>query len=324
MFEYRWKTCSNITKFASKLARGETRDCSQSGCPSKLTSLDFSMKRDLTAYDGEGFVSDTPKTKKTRKPVTGRSQSAPAAQTAWGTTALPLNWTYVSDLSDPTWTLLENDASVICLIYSLLDINTAGPQGLAYSFAGAQKNDKVRDHFNACTAAMKTAHKATDVTEATGEIAAAIGMLSEAKYRNYNMIWGFDEHSGTGFDQIWSHGKNYVVVEAKGPNQLLSTSVFTPRDYDQMDVGWIVDRLFRMCAGAGATIANQIIGDLSLTKADAYPHWGGASKSYSGCTQGTSPAGTLHGVTIQAKWEADRTLSYRILRTHTYDFSKVP
>jgi hypothetical protein len=112
----------------------------------------------------------------------------------------------------------------------------------------------IHKHFNAAYKAMlDKKHSSHAVTEATGEIGAALYMLTHYEPYGYQMVWGFGEHSGPGIDQIWHkthNGRDYfVIVEAKGPTAHLNQNTFDTTGTDlglQMSQDWIIDRLGRM------------------------------------------------------------------------------
>lgn len=118
-------------------------------------------------------------------------------------------------------------------------------------------------HYQKATALMTKPKTNTDVTEATGEIAAAYAISQNPTYAGFVIQWGLGQHAGAGIDQIWKRcdgtSITYLIVEAKGPGQILRRDVFAPTGVgDQMSKAWIVDRLARMLNDKGGQLAGKI------------------------------------------------------------------
>jgi len=252
----------------------------------------------------------------------GRSRAAPPI-VRWPCPNMSEHVQYVRNpKTHPVWT--NPGPADIRLPFKHLDVTTIGLQGLIIDFMPLSRTPSARAHFDAITTAMTTPRKGQDITEAVGEAAAA--MAAMALHRGFEMLWGFDVHSGAGIDQIWwnndSRSPCYLVVEAKGPNAGLSSGALgNPRGYGQMEPLWVIDRLGRMRGGAGAAVADQILRDLALRIIVAHPSFGGGIKSYYGCVpdKGKQRIGTLVGLTVTARWQADGMLGYTFKR-HKYNF----
>jgi hypothetical protein len=322
MTTYRCRSCDQVFD-APRIARGATVPCPSCATPVTAKYLDFQTDDKYTDADFE----PPPKRLKVRVvKAIGRSLSAPSF-TAWPLGNMATGLTYVKDVAnDPLWS--NPGASDIRLPFSLLDTSATTLQGLIIDFAEANRSPKVRAHFDACTDQMLTSSKAADVTEAVGEVATAMGVLSHATYRNYGLLWGFDEHSGTGIDQIWWNGNlnapHYLIVEAKGPNQDLHVDVFGPAGLNQMEAGWVCDRLGRMQSGGGtgSALAGRIISQL---KKEAFvpthlAGFKGSSKSYYALrtTSTGVRTATISGLTMQAEWRADGMLTGKVIHTHDF------
>lgn len=317
---YRCPTCDQSANLPT-IPRGITVPCPTANCNQNLTNKNRDYQDDLNPP--LPLIGARRPRKILRVSAPGRSSSAPPPPnlTSWPRPTMPQGLSYCASLFDPVWTGMGQ--TDIGFAYNKLDLAVGGMQGLVLSFADANRDAEVRAHFDACTAFMVRNHKTTDATEATGEIAAAMGMLS--RHPGYAMLWGFHKHSGAGIDQIWwnqdqTHPR-YLVVEAKGPGQTLSTNPFWPTGYGQMEEDWVVDRLARMRSGAGQTLANRIIGELGIAIHTAVPNYLGSSTSYYGATMGVQGPARLSGVTIAARWLPSGKPSYRVVSTHQYSFS---
>jgi len=171
---------------------------------------------------------------------------------------------------------------------------------------------------------MAAPKKPQDVTEAVGEAAAAMAVMTA--FPAYELLWGFDVHSGAGIDQIWWNADaahpHYLVVEAKGPGASLGEGALdNPPGYEQMEKLWVIDRLGRMRSGVGGPLANRILADLALDITVALPNYNKGMKSYYGCARssGKLPTGTLSGLTVTAQWGADAMLG-GVSGAHAYVF----
>lgn len=302
------------TKCGAPLAKGGT-------CLRTLTHRNRVV--DDRKYDKYDFVSFKPKVKSTFTVIhVGRSKAAPPI-TTWPFASMSKSVTYVSNTTtDTAWTAPA--ASDIRLPFKALNILQLGLHGLVISCPALNNTPSARAHFDAITQAMASPKKAQDITEAVGEAAAAMCVM--AKYPGYELLWGFDVHSGAGIDQIWwdqdASNPHYLVVEAKGPGAGLSSGALgNPSGYEQMEKLWVIDRLGRMRSGAGATLANRILADLALDVVVALPYYNGGSKSYYGCqaAKGKVATATVSGLTVTARWLADGMLDGS-WKTHAYTF----
>jgi hypothetical protein len=309
-----------------KLARGQTQKCTgidslNAVCGQTLTHRDAVY--DTKKYDKMNFISG----KKTPTPKVhvfhiARSNSAPP-NTVWPFPGMSNHVTYVPDIkTHVTWQAPA--VTDILLPFKSLCLMSVAQQGLIIDFPDLAATPSARAHFDAITLAMTTPLKAQDVTEAVGEASAAMAVIK--KHPGYILQWGFDVHSGAGIDQIWfnddAKNPHYLIVEAKGPTATLNSGALgNPVGYEQMEKLWIIDRLARMLNGVGKNVAQTILDHLALDTAVALTGWGGASKNYYGCTaqKGKAAIGTLSGLTVTAKWQADGMLSGKG-KTHAYTF----
>lgn len=314
------------TKHDINLARGQSTTCKATKAD-KSTCFEVLTHRNRVAddkkYDKLDFQAMRTKVKPKYSVLhVGRSKSAPPV-TTWPLPHMSLYVRYVRNTSlDPSWS--TPGPADILLPFKHLDILYMGLQGLIIDFQPLGQTPSARAHFDAITSAMTTPKKNQDITEAVGEAAAAMAAMTLCP--KFELLWGFDVHSGAGIDQIWWNNDpanpSYVVVEAKGPNASLSSGALgNPPGYEQMEKLWIIDRLAHMRSGKGAKVANQILNHLALDITAALPNYGGASKTYHGCaaTKGKLPVGTLDGLTVTAQWQADGMLSYTP-KWHKYTF----
>lgn len=231
--------------------------------------------------------------------------------------------TYVANIkTDVAWTAPAS--TDVLLPFKALNVLSITQQGLIISFPALSVTPSACSHFDAITVAMTTPKKGQDVTEAVGEAAAAMVVMT--KYPAYRLLWGFDVHSGAGIDQIWCDmdpsNPHYLVVEAKGPTASLSSGALgNPVGYEQMEKLWVIDRMGRMLSGSGGTLATTILDHLALDVVVAIKNHGGSTKNYYGCvaTPKKAAVGTLSGLTVTAQWQSDGMLSGKF-KSHTYTF----
>lgn len=322
MTQYRCKTC-DIIHDLPPILRGMTNPCITPHCNGQISHRN--RYTDPNPYAHVSFATAKVSKSSTGLSLPGRSASAPPPPnlTSWPSQNMPNGLVYCKDLNDQAWTgATDTD---ILLAYNLLDLNTQGIQGLVINFPNANRDIEVRKHFDTCTGAMITPKTSTATTEATGEIAAAMWVLSQNTYNGFKMVWGFHVHSGAGIDQIWYNNDPnhpvYLVVEAKGPGASLSQNLFQPTGYGQMEEDWVVDRLAHM-KNNHATLYNQIVGDLGLTIAVKHPNYNGSTKSYYHASQmANNRKGKMAGVTVEAKWLSSGMLSHKVASRHPYTFS---
>lgn len=307
------------------LGRGQRRLCGapyKSGtCTHYLTYRDKSYKN---RYDKFSFAS-------ARKPVSkpnvmiihvSRSKSAPP-MASWPFLGMSNAITYVSSTTSSMFWSAPGPTDIL-LPFKSLNVLMMGSQGMIIDYPLLSAFPSARAHFDAITLSMTNAAKAQDITEAVGEAAAAMYVMGH--YTGYELLWGFDVHSGAGIDQIWwdknTSNPHYLIVEAKGPTAGLSLGALgNPPGYEQMEKLWVVDRLGRMRSGVGQQIANDILNALALDITVAHPSWGGGSKSYYGCAarKHAVATGTVSGLTLTAKWCADGMLDAKA-KNHAYAF----
>lgn len=186
-------------------------------------------------------------------------------------------------------------------------------------------------HYQKATAMMTKPKTNTDVTEATGEIAAAYAISRDPSYAGFVMQWGLGQHAGAGIDQIWKRvdgtSITYLIVEAKGPGQILRHDVFAPPGVGtQMSKAWIVDRLARMLKGKGGPLAGEIFQHMG---AESYvpQHYSqralGGGKSYYAARRSATPTGTnktvrVKAVVATAVWQKGPKLSADLTGATTY------
>lgn len=247
--------------------------------------------------------------------IKGRARSAPPI-TSWPIHGMHRDVDYIADIDEElTWDLSINGR--MKLPFSYLDIKSATRwQGLTQAVDGLSGDKEAQEHFDAIKDKLRTANSDRPITECVGEAAAAAYMLAERK--GFKMIWGFHVHSGTGIDQIWRKEATkgvytYLVVEAKGPGATVKDGTFLPPDYGQMEFGWVMNHLYSMNQN-GHAAGQEIVANLKLDFVNAYPNYGGASKSYYGLSprsqHGQSKC-TLHGIVVTAQWLSDGRLGYQ-------------
>lgn len=314
---YNCTTCARPVELDNKLRRGQTAPCPV--CGTTLTFRQLNLKRLETRYDHLSFVA----TKKQRTATgavvrfRGRSPAAPT-RTTWPGMNLNGSVTHVASLTSAAWT--GGGVDKIYLAYNSLDVTRPGMEGLIIDCPEALNKPTVQAHFMAVKVKLESATKPTDVAEATGEAAAALCILRENSIgaltlAGFDMQWGLYGHSGPGIDQIWSRTtvggrRQYLIVEAKGPNQNLSLNLFMPPNFQQMGMRWIMHNLHTMTR-TGHAIATNILADLKLTTGDRWPHYSGASKTYYGVLGTTGlPVADLYAVTVTAVWHGDGMLGY--------------
>jgi hypothetical protein len=207
----------------------------------------------------------------------------------------------------------------IRLVYPKLDPTGGSTQGLFIPDAAITSSTDVEmhQHFEAITDSMMAYQSSNQITEATGEAAAALAM--RRRFPSAKMQWGMHVHSGAGIDQIWKQdatfGKAaiYYIVEAKGIGATLTFKTFGPPDEikQQMSLGWILDNLVRMSRQDGAeyAIAAEVLKALGLAEklnssgGPYYENFGGVSKSYYACSSDPmKKTAGLIGVVITASW----------------------
>jgi hypothetical protein len=180
---------------------------------------------------------------------------------------------------------------------------------------------------------LESTKKITDVTEATGEAAAAMcilegTVLSGLTTAGFDMEWGMHVHSGTGLDQIWSRTQNgglkqYLIVEAKGAGARASSGATggPPPTIYQMSTHWIIHNL-QIMRRSNQQIAVDILNDLKLNIIKRWPAYGGAAKSYYGVNPANPTSGQttaeLWGAIITANWLSDGMLSYSVSSCKQY------
>lgn len=112
-------------------------------------------------------------------------------------------------------------------------------EDLSGKITGRTDRKIVLRHFKSLysdSLAIKAKNK-TSGTEITGEYSTAKYMLSQ---QGYTLRLGYAK--GTGVDQIWQKGNEYLVVEAKGEGASLSMS----NHGMQMSTAWVEDRLIKL------------------------------------------------------------------------------
>lgn len=186
-------------------------------------------------------------------------------------------------------------------------------------------------HYQKATAMMTKPKTNTDVTEATGEIAAAYAITRDPAYAGFVLQWGLGQHAGAGIDQIWKRADGssitYLIVEAKGPGQILRQDVFAPPGVGvQMSKAWIVDRLARMLNGKGGQLAREIFQRMGA-KSYVPHHYSqkalGGGKSYyaarpSGAATGTTKTVRVAAVVATAVWKKGPKLDADLTGATTY------
>ena len=188
--------------------------------------------------------------------------------------------------------------------------------------ANKQNVNPLKAHFNKVKLTLESPPQPTAVTEATGEAAAAMCIL-EGTTTIYNVLttagfemeWGMHVHSGTGIDQIWSRtqpSKQYLIVEATGPNAVASPGNGSPPSLYQMSTHWVIHNL-EIMRRKKHQIAIDILNDLKLNIIVRWPAYNGSSKNYYGVNT-AAPTSNQRFRTLrrsyQAQWQPDGMLGY--------------
>ena len=254
----------------------------------------------------------------------GRANAAPPL-TAWPVAGQHTTVTYVPDISaSQQWT--GRDADEVLLPFRDLDVShNVQWQGLIQEVGGLENDAKARSHFDEIAHVMETNGKQTVITECVGEAAAAICLLTDARYNGFAMQWGYDNHSGTGIDQIWKKGNAqqgyaYLIVEAKGPGASLNPGNWVPPGFAQMEAGWVLNHLRSMDNNQHA-IGVEIVRELKLAFACTHPNYGGGATSYYGLSPASNhkqSASRLFGVVVTARWLSDGRLGYTVSNSVQY------
>jgi hypothetical protein len=307
MPQYTCRNCNQSTFFQTAIARGATQNCPN--CVGGTISHK-DINHGYNPYAGLSFVA--PKRQKTgalvAAPVQGRSPGAPV-RTDWPGANLNAQVTHVQSLQSNAW--INAGADKICLAYNCLDPLRPGKEGILIHCAAKVGRANVIAHFAAVRMKLESPPNPTAVTEATGEAA------------GFDMHWGMHVHAGAGIDQIWKRTtitgrRQYFIVEAKGPGQLLNLNQWMPPHFEQMNTRWIMHNLQTMRLNSHQ-IAIDIIADLKLTMGTRWPGYQGASKNYYGVTGTTgAPVADLYGVVITALWQPDGMLHYACTNFRQY------
>jgi hypothetical protein len=317
---YKCRTCNELQQHEQ--IRGTPVPCTNTSCNAGIAGGQVYYGSDV--YKHARFAADN---KKSRGAVigrarVGRSPSAPPQTDADDLPLYPPNGTaYVADVAATAWKSVTARTKVR-LAYKELVTGNAKSQGMIIDPPQAL-GAKLLAHFQAVAKCMAAVHKPEDEAEGTGEAAAAWAMAFGNTYPGYQMLWGFDTHSGAGIDQIWGEPdlgtgySAYVIVEAKGVGQSLGANVHAPGQLGvQMSHDWVVDRLARMSDPLGA----QVLNDVGLVTGKQI-NTTGASKNYYEVTVDNHTPGTdasLYGVVFTARWTAGPKLSWSVSNNVTY------
>lgn len=313
MPNYNCPGCPTLVPLPQALVRGQTANC-----PTCNTVITHKQRQyDFNPYGGLSFVA--PKRNKVAQGAIvvaqGRSPAAPI-RTQWPGNNLHADITYINNLMSPAWI----NAPADCIRLAYRDLTPGSGQLEGFLIACPELTGRATEqlHFAKVMMQLTSAHKPTDIAEATGEAAAALCILRQntlsgggqtLSLAGFTMQWGMHVHSGPGIDQIWKHNNDYLIVEAKGPNQNLNPNSFMPPGFDQMNTRWVMHNLATM-VNTGQVIATSIVNDLGLTMGVRWPHYGGASKNYYGVTNAGMAIGRLFGVVITAVWRPNGMLGY--------------
>jgi hypothetical protein len=324
--DYKCPFCRTVVSFRQTIPYGVIQVCPApqgvGTCGAPITSKN--RYYDPNPHGRVSFAS--PRTKKVRLTPTagGRSASAPPLAIL---AATPAHTTRVANLASATWT--NTTTTKIRLAYDDLDPGTPGMQGLVIvrpelaHYVATHGAGKLKRHFEAVADLMEANVTRTDATEGTGEAAAALGVVVN-KNHTYKMLWGMNVHRGAGIDQIWGlpdpanagQYTDYLIVEAKGPNQTLTVDPHRPGGIGtQMSHDWIIDNLARMEV-AGHAVATRVLTAVGLAThvPPLWRNYGGATKSYYGVSAHNPPAlaATLHAMVITAAWTGAGALTYNV------------
>lgn len=277
---------------------------------------------------GMGSGSQTKKRKRSDSDVAGpRCASAPSQTKVDDLANNPVNGvTHVTNLYGNTW---RNGQQMIRLAYPNLSSGSAAVQGLVIdpgSAVRARITGHVQRHFEKIATVMRGGRiSGTQATEATGEAAAALGMLKNKKYQGFVMLSGYHSHSGTGIDQIWAKPhptkkgvySEYVVVEAKGVGATPRVDRFAEDCGTQMSEKWVVDRIKRMTNAQDATAkeaAKKLVKDVGLEFKEKKSK---NNHTYYSLSKDPTGKAKLHGLVYEAKWNGVK-LSHTPSKNVTY------
>mgnify|MGYP006432465147 CR=1 FL=1 len=215
-------------------------------------------------------------------------------------TALPPLVEWVANIkTDRAWHRATDD---IRLAYINMT-GTGNTEGLIIN--PLNTDGELPSHYRKATRMMERPKTSTDVTEATGEVAAAYAISQKPEFGGFKLKWGLGQHAGAGIDQIWRcedrTSITYLIVEAKGPGQTLRRDRFAPSGVSQqMSKGWIVDRLARMLHGKGATLAQEIFDNIgaeaTVPRQYTQQVLGGGTSYYAAASRTGGSATTKHVV----------------------------
>jgi hypothetical protein len=320
---YECPDCSSIVSITPALSKAKRARCRYCN----LSHIDMNCLDQFAAeeMDLSGLNDDPKPVKKIKTTVVGRMAAAPTTST-WpikSPLTMHTDVTYVADLNHVAWTGTAN--TCVRLPYQYLEKTLSTMQGLVISLPGLTGDAVAQAHFQACTQQMLTTNKSTDVTEATGEAAAAMAMIKH--FHGFKMQWGLHCHKGAGIDQIWTLEDGMgtltevMIVEAKGPGAGLSDNKNMPPDFEQMSENWIIHNLATMMSGAKGsdsvtskhqgTLAQKIVTGLGLTVGTTYPIYNGASKSYYGIISANGPQTIkVRRLLVTARWQDDGLLTF--------------
>jgi DNA-directed RNA polymerase subunit RPC12/RpoP len=302
-----------------QIARGASAPCPNCG-----TAITHKRRLpDANQYDGMSFVAKRPRVGGAAAQVAviplvtpGRSAAAPV-RTAWPGQMLSGHVTYVPNLTDRLWTGAGTDT--IRLAYRDLTPGSGRLEGLLITCPEMSQSRSLQLHYDTVRIQLVTATRPPAIAEATGEAAAALCILrrnsftrgaTQLQLAGFEMVWGMHVHSGAGIDQIWRRNNEFLIVEAKGPHQVLSPNLFMPPQFEQMGLRWVMHNLETMSRN-GHVIATDILSALGVTTGVRWPNYQGSSKNYYGVTAIARPAvGRLFGVVVTAVWQPDGMLGY--------------
>lgn len=283
-------------------------------------------------YRHTSFASNTGRISKPRRTgCVAYSASAPGIHlftldSSGEPTHLPLVVEWVSNIrNDRDW---RRATSSIRLAY----VNMTGSGNTEGLIIHPLNTDgELPKHYHRAAEMTTRPKTSTDVTEATGEVAAAYVISHKTEFAGFKLEWGLGQHAGAGVDQIWKREDpssiTYLIVEAKGPGQALQTNRFAPIGVgQQMSKGWIVDRLARMLNGKGAVLAREIFDNMGATEIVPRQYTQqalGGGKSYYAAAAKTAGSATTKTVVLQsvvatARWSKGPWLGASLTKRNSY------
>ena len=161
---YNCTTCQVPVDLAQAPTRGNPVNCPV--CNTAITHKQRSIVAVVNAYGGALNPAKKAKHQHTASSAPGRAPSAPT-RTTWPGLNLNTNVIHCQSLAGAAWT--NAGADKVCLAYNVLDISRVGMEGFLIECSEAVGKAEVVLHFAAVKNQLVSAHKNTQICEATGK-----------------------------------------------------------------------------------------------------------------------------------------------------------